>query len=150
DYTPFPTWRPPTMLSSPSQYDFTLISYKKIEFKQSRASQIPLLAELAPEQRLAMNPAAARSRGIQNGDTVWVESHNAVTGETRKVQVKVELTQAIRPDVVGMPHHYGEVNRHPATPGQGPTPNTLFYTGEGYVTNTNDSSFHVRVRVYKA
>ncbi|MBI4307618.1 MAG: molybdopterin-dependent oxidoreductase [Chloroflexi bacterium] len=149
DYTPLPTWRNPTMWSSPPQYDLTLISYKKIEFKQSR-TPIPLMAELAPEQRLAINPTAARARGIRDGDTVWVESHNAVTGETRKVQVKVDLTEAIRPDVVGLPHHYGEGIRHPWTKGHGPTPNTLFFTGEGYVTNTADNTFHVRVRVYKA
>ena len=149
DYTPFPTWRDPTMWKSPPPYDLTLISYKKIEFKQSRGSQIPLLAELAPEQRLAINPAAARARGIENGDEAWVESHNAVTGETRRVRAKVELTEAIRPDVVALPHHYGEVARHPWTKGQGATPNTLFFTGEGYVTNTADNSFHVRVQVYK-
>jgi len=150
DYTALPTWRDPTMWSSPPQYDLTLISYKKIEFKQSRASQVPLLAELAPEQRLAINPATAIARGIGDGDEVWVESQNAVTGETRRVQVRVALTEAIRPDVVGMPHHYGEVSRHPWTEGQGPTPNTLFFTGEGYVTNTADNSFHVRVKVSKA
>jgi len=150
DYTPFPSWRPPTMWSSPAQYDLNLISFKKVEFKQGRASQIPLLAELAPQQRLQINPRAAKARGIQDGDTVRVESHNAVTGVTRRVNVKAELTEAIRPDTVGMPHHYGEVARHPRAKGQGPTPNTLFFTGEGYVTNTNDSSFHVRVQVSKA
>ena len=150
DYTPLPTWRSPTMWSSPAQYDLTLISYKKIEFKQSRASQIALLAELAPQQRLAMNPAAAQARGIKEGDEVTVESQNAITGETRKVKTTVALTEAIRPDVVGLPHHYGEVAKHPWTKGQGPTPNTLFFTGEGYVTNTADNTFHVRVRVFKA
>lgn len=150
DYTPFPTWREPTMWQSPPQYDLTLISYKKIEFKQSRASQIPLLSELAPEQRLVMNPAAARARGLKEDDEVIVESHNAVTGETRRVRTRVTLSEAIRPDVVGMPHHYGEVARHPWAQGQGPTPNTLFFTGEGYVGCTADNSFHVRVRVYKA
>ncbi len=150
EYTPFPTWRDPTMWSSPSQYDLSLISFKMVEFKQGRASQIPLLAELAPEQRLQMNPKAARERGIKDGDAVWIESHNAVTGDTRKVKTRVALTEGIRPDTVGMPHHYGEVARHPWTKEQGPTPNTLFFTGEGYVTNTNDNSFHVRVRVSKA
>ncbi|OGO22802.1 MAG: hypothetical protein A2144_07790 [Chloroflexi bacterium RBG_16_50_9] len=150
DYTPLPTWREPTMFQCPPQYNLTLISLKKIEFKQSRASQIAHLAELAPEQRLAMNPAAAGSRDISEGDEVTVESHNAVTGETRSIKVKVTLTEAIRPDTVVLPHHYGEVANHPWTKGQGPTPNTLFFTGEGYVTNTNDNSFHVRVRVYKA
>lgn len=149
DYTPFPTWRNPVMWQSPPQYDLTLISLKKIEFKQSRASQVALLAELAPEQRLAMNPSTARARNIQDGDEVTVESHNAVTGETRKVKARVMLTEAIRPDVVALPHHYGEVANHPWAKGQGPTPNVLFFTGEGYVTNTADNSFHVRVRVYK-
>ncbi len=150
DYTPLPTWRDPTMWQSPPEYDLTLISFKMIEFKQGRSSQIPILAELAPKQRLVMNSAAAKARGIRDGDEVWVESHNAVTGETRKVKAGVELTEGIRPDVVGMPHHYGEVARHPWAKGQGPTPNTLFFTGEGYVANTADQSFHVRVRVYKA
>ena len=79
-----------------------------------------------------------------------MESHNAVTGETRKVRVIVEFTETIRPDVVGLPHHYGEISKHPWTKGEGPTPNTLFFTGEGYVTNTADNTFHVRVRVDKA
>ena len=149
DYTAFPTWRPLTMWSSPAEYDLTLISYKKIEFKQSR-TPLPLVLELAPQQRLAMNPAAARARGIHDGDEVSVESHNYVTGETRKVNVVVELTETIRPDVVGLPHHYGEIVKHPWTKGEGPTPNTLFFTGEGYVTNTADNTFHVCVRVDKA
>ncbi len=149
DYTPLPTWRPPTMWSSPPPYDLTLVSFKMIEFKQARASQIPLLAELAPEQRLEINPATARGRGIRDGDWVWVESHNAVTGQTRRVRVRARLTEGIRPDVVGMPHHYGKRN-HPWTRGQGPASSDLFFTGEGYVSNTADQSFLVRVRVTRA
>ncbi|HLC42624.1 MAG TPA: molybdopterin-dependent oxidoreductase [Methylomirabilota bacterium] len=149
DYTPFPTWRTPTKDGSPPQYDLTLISYKLVEFKQSRSSFIPLLAELAPEQRLEINPKTAKAKGIKDGNMVWVESHNALTGETRKVQVRAALSEGIRPDTVGMPHHYG-LWTHPAAKGQGPTPNVLFFTGEGYVTNTADQSFQVKVRVSKA
>ncbi|MDP2952829.1 MAG: molybdopterin dinucleotide binding domain-containing protein, partial [Chloroflexota bacterium] len=149
DYTPLPTWRTPTMDKSPSQYDLYLISRKKIEFKQSRASFIPLLAELAPEQRLDMNSEAARARGIKDEDEVWVESHHALTGETRKLKVKARLIEGIRPDTVSMPHHYG-LWVHPQAKGQGPTPNSLFFAGEGYITNTADQSFQVKVRVYKA
>lgn len=149
DYTPFPTWRKPSMDSSPSTYDLYLISYKMIEFKQSRASFIPLLAELAREQHLVINSRAAKARGIGDGDEVWVESHNAVTGETRRLKVKASYTETIRLDTVGMPHHYG-LWTHPWAKGQGPTPNEIFYTGEGYVANTADQSFHVKVRVLKA
>ena len=150
DYTPLPTWRSPTMWSSPPAYDLTLISYKLIEFKQGRGSQMPLLAELAPQQRLDINADAAKARGIEDGDEVWVESHNAITQDLRKIKVKAALTQTIRPDVVGLPHHYGEVAKHPWTEGQGPTANALFFAGEGYITNTADNSFHVKVKVYKA
>ncbi|MCL1594486.1 MAG: molybdopterin-dependent oxidoreductase, partial [Actinomycetia bacterium] len=38
DYTAFPTWRPPTMESSPSEYEFYLLSYHQIEHKQTRTS----------------------------------------------------------------------------------------------------------------
>ncbi len=150
DYTPLPTWRPLTMDQSPPEYDLYLISFKKIEFKQSRASQIPLLAELAPQQYLEINPKTARERGIADGDEVWVESHNALTGETRRVKVVARYRESIRPDTVGMPHHYGEVARHPWAKGQGPTANVLFFGTEGYLTNTADATFHVKVRVYKA
>jgi anaerobic selenocysteine-containing dehydrogenase len=148
DYTPLPAWRNLTMDKSPSEYDLYLISYKKIEFKQSRATMIPLLNELEPEQRLLMNPLTAKAKGIADGDEVWVESHNAVTNETRKLKVKVQYTEGIRPDTVAMSHHYG-FWAHPWAKGGGPTPNSIFFTGEGYVTNTADQSFHVKVRVYK-
>ncbi|MFQ5946171.1 MAG: molybdopterin dinucleotide binding domain-containing protein, partial [Anaerolineae bacterium] len=149
DYTPLPTWRAPTMESSPAAYDLTLISYHLIEFKQTRSSFIPLLAELAPEQRLEINPKAAKARGIKDGEMVWVESHNAVTGETRKLKVRARLSEGIRPDTVGMPHHYG-LWTHPWVKGHGPTPNAIFFTGEGYVANSADQSFQVKVRVLKA
>lgn len=147
DYTPLPTYRKPTMDSSPAEYDLYLISFKKVEFKQSRTAT-PLLRELAPEQCVEVNPATARGRGIQDGDEVWVESQNAVTGETRKVKAKARYMEGIRPDTVGMSHHYGNWT-HPWNKDGGPTPNSLFYTGEGYVANTADQSFHVKVRVYK-
>ncbi len=149
DYRPLPTWRAPVMDSSPKEYDLTLISIKLIEFKQSRSTFIPLLVELAPEQRLEINPRMAKARGIKDRDMVWVESHNAVTGETRKVRVRARLSEGIRPDTVAMPHHYG-MWTHPSTKGQGPTANILFFTGEGYVSNSADQSFQVKVRVFKA
>ncbi|MEE9298928.1 MAG: molybdopterin-dependent oxidoreductase [Acidimicrobiia bacterium] len=147
DYTPFPTWRDLTFEQSPSEYDLTLISYKQVEHKQSRTSFFPLLAELSPGSRVDMNPATAAARSIEHGDEVWVESHNAVTGETRKIKSRAAITSAIRPDTVGMPHHFG-MWTHPVNEGQGSSPNEIFYTGEGYSAQTADQSFHVKVRVY--
>jgi anaerobic selenocysteine-containing dehydrogenase len=149
DYTPFPTWRKPTMDGSPPDYDLCLISYKKIEFKQARTTFNALLNELEPEQRVEMNTKAAEVRGIRDDDWVWVESHNAVTGETRRVQAKAKLIEGIQPKAVAMSHHYG-FWVHPETKQVGPTPNTLFFSGAGYVTNTADQSFQVKVKVTKA
>lgn len=149
DYTPLPTWRPPTMESSPPEYDLYLVSYKLVEHKQSRTSFVPLLAELTGGQRLEINPRTARARGIADGQAVVVESHNAVTGETRRVTVRARYTEAIRPDVVAMPHGFG-LWTHPWARGQGPSPNVLYFSGPGYVANTADQSFHVKVRVLPA
>ncbi|NIN51949.1 MAG: molybdopterin-dependent oxidoreductase [Nitrososphaeria archaeon] len=147
-YTALPTWSQPTMEQSPLDYDLYLISYKKIEFKQSRSTFIPLLKELEPEQRLQINPETARSKNIEDGDEVWVESHNAILNETRKIKVKAQYIEGIRPDTVSLAHHYG-FWVHPWANEGGPTPNTIFFTGEGYVSNTADQSFHVKVKVHK-
>jgi len=149
DYTPLPTWRQPTMDLSPREYDLYLISHKLVEHKQSRTSFIPFLKELTGGQRVDINTQAARDRGIDEGDAVWVESHNAVTGETRRVLTVAHLTGTIRPDTVSMAHGFG-LWAHPGARDQGPTPNELFFTGPGYVANTADQSFQVRVRVYRA
>ena len=148
DYTPLPQWREPTMTQSPPEYDLTMISYHMIEHKQSRTSFVPLLAELAPHSRVDLNPETASRLGIESGDTITVESHNAVTGETRKLTTVAAITNGIRPDTIGIPHHFG-LWTHPQNEGQGPSPNEIYFTGEGYMTNTADQSFHVRVKVTK-
>ncbi len=148
DYTAWPTWRAPTMDNSPPDYEFYLISYHMIEHKQSRTSFIPLLAELAPGARLDINPEAANRLRIDEGDTVTVESHNAVTGETRRLVTQAVFCEGLRPDTVGIPHHFG-MWTHPQNTGQGPSPNEIYFTGEGYMTNTADQSFHVKVKVTK-
>jgi sulfite dehydrogenase (quinone) subunit SoeA len=149
DYTPLPTWRQPTMDASPSEYDLYLISHKLVEHKQGRTSFVPLLKELAGGQQVDINTQTAQARGIGEGDPVWVESHNALTGETRRVRTVARLTGTIRPDTVSMRHGFG-LWTHPGAKEQGPTPNELFFTGPGYVANTADQAFQVKVRVYRA
>lgn len=148
-YLAFPTWVPLTMDNSPTEYDLTLISMKKIEFKQSRATFNPLLNELEPTQYVEINPKTARSKGIADNDVVMVTSHNAVTGETKQVKSRAKYVEGIQLNTVAMMHHYGHWS-HPIAKNDGPTPNALFFAGEGYVVNTNDQSFQVKVKVEKA
>ncbi|GMR09298.1 MAG: molybdopterin-dependent oxidoreductase [Anaerolineae bacterium] len=149
DYTPLPVWRPMTLERSPQEYDLYLMSHKLIEFKQSR-TPLPLTVELAPRQFMEINPKTAKARRIDDGDEVWVESHNALSGDTRRVKVTASYRESIRPDTVSMPHHFGEYVKHPWIKGQGPSPNSLFFTGEGYVSNTADQTYLVKVQVTKA
>lgn len=150
DYTAYPTWRPLTKDASPADYDLDLISYKLVENKQNRSSgYLPFIHELTPRQRLDINPRTATERGVSDGQEVVVEAHNAVTGETASVTVNAHFTEAIRPDVVGMPHHFG-LWAHPLAKGQGPSPNSLFPSGKGYVANTGDQTYLVKVRVSPA
>ncbi len=149
DYTPLPIWRTLTLEGSPEEYDLYLTSFHMIEFKQAR-TPIPMLTQMSPTQIMEINPKTAQAKEIENGDLVWVESHNAITDETRKLQVQVNYRESIRPDTVAMPHHYGEYAKHPSLKDQGPSPNTLFFTGEGYVTNTADQTYLVKVKLEKA
>ena len=78
-----------------------------------------------------------------------IQSQNALTGETRSATTRASYLETMRPDTVCMPHHFGFFT-NPITKDQGPSPNSLFFSGEGYVSNTADQSFHVKVKVEKA
>jgi anaerobic selenocysteine-containing dehydrogenase len=148
-YTALPTWMVSTLEGSPAEYDLYLISRKMMEFKQARSSFIPVLNELAPKQFMEINPKTAKERGINDGDEVVIESHNAVTGETRSVTTVAAYLETLQLDTVCLPHHFGFFS-NPINKDQGPSANSLFFSGEGYVSNTADQSFHVKVKVEKA
>jgi anaerobic selenocysteine-containing dehydrogenase len=149
DYTALPTWRTLTVEKSPPEYDLLLMSTHLIEFKQSR-TPIPMMVESFSEQVMEINPQDAKVKGIKDGDKVLVESIHAITGETRSVTTTARYRANIRPGVVCMPHHFGEYVKHPWVKGTGPSPNSLFFTGEGYVANTADQTYLVKVKVAKA
>lgn len=150
DYNAYPTWREPTMFRSPEECNLTLISYHKILHKQSRTAHNVILNQMDPESFVEMNPDTARAKGLREGDEVWVESHNALTGETRRVKGRVKIVRGLMPGVVAIAHHHGNW-AHPIAKerDRGVSPNVLFPSGPGYVTLTGDQSFHVRIKVYK-
>ena len=61
----------------------------------------PWLAELQQEMFVELNPAAAASRGIRNGERVWVSTP---TGARMNMQALV--TERVGPDTVFMPFHF--------------------------------------------
>lgn len=149
DYTALPTWRPNTMDSSPAEYDLYLIDHKAIQLFHSQLAYNPLLNELDPAQALRMNPRTAKAKGLADGDEVWVESHNATSGQTKKFKMHVRYVEGIRPDTVAMAHGYGHWV-HPVAKNDGPSPSQLYYTGEGYtVSVVQGGVFRVKVKVWK-
>ena len=149
DITGFPQWRPPTMWNSPNEYEFTLFDFKQIEHKQSRTAQNPLLNELAPKNHVRMNPRDAAEVGVEDGDRVVVESHNAVTGDTYRLEGDVMLLEGIKPGTVAIPYGNDGHSKHPNVKAldEGANPNDLFDSTEGYCSWAADQSFHIRVNV---
>ena len=138
-YTAYPTWTTPVIESSPDEYDLYLMDHKRIEFKQTRSNELPLLQELAHENPLVMNAATARRKGLEDGDTVVVESQHPVTGETRRVRTVLRTRNGIRPDTVSLTHHVNRVGQ--------PSVNALLFYGDGVWDITSGWFSHVKVKV---
>ena len=66
-----------------------------------------------------INPATAKELSISQGDTVTVESPSG------NIQVKVDLTEGIRPDCLGLAHGFGSTVGRVATVGKGISSNIL-------------------------
>ena len=110
-----------------------------------------LLNLLDPGSPAVMNVQTASAKGISDGDEVWVESHNALAGTTRKVKAKAKVIEGIAPGVVSIAHHHGQFS-HPISKArdQGVSPNSIFFSGDGYVDMTGNQSFVGKVKVTKA
>ena len=141
-YTAYPTWTEPPIEASPEEFDLYLMDHKRIELKQTRSLELPLLAELVPDNPLVMNAAEARRRGLADEDEVVVESHHPGTGETRSIRTVLRTSNGIRPDTVSITHHARRVDD--------PTANALFFYGDGMWDIGSGWFSHVKVKVQKA
>jgi sulfite dehydrogenase (quinone) subunit SoeA len=140
-YTPYPTWTAQPMESSPPRYDLYLMDFKRIEHKHSRTVDNALLGELFDGNPLVMNTATAAARGLADGDTVWVESHDAMTGKTRRVSTLLATSRLVRPDTVALTHHVSDPNE--------PNVNSLLLYGDGYWDIGGSWFSHIKVQVWK-
>jgi sulfite dehydrogenase (quinone) subunit SoeA len=140
--TPYPVWTRPVIEDSPAEYDLYLMDFKKIEHKHSRTILNPLLDELISDNPAIMNTRTAHSKGLSDGDEVWVESHNPVSGETRRVKTRLTTRESIRPDSVGLTHHVHDPDE--------PNVNAILYSGDGFWDIGGSWYSHAKVRVYRA
>lgn len=95
----------PTPHREAKDYPLYLITHKRMYRNQAgNTAQNPILNALGPdtqENTIAVNVDMAKQLGIQDGDTVVVESR------VGKAKGKAKLTQGIRPDTIAVSYHHG-------------------------------------------
>ncbi len=134
------------------EYPFILISYRTIFHSGSGqwTHNNPQLRDRISgihDNPLMMNATTAANLGISQDDTVTVASSNG------SIQVRVTLTEGIRPDCVGMHHGFGSTVGRVATVGKGVS-NNLLIPDSGSTLDWQDviggeSHVSTRVRIVK-
>jgi thiosulfate reductase/polysulfide reductase chain A len=96
-----PAWEEPP---APKSGEFYLLTGKDARQTQFGTQNNQLLHKYDDEPGLWMNTKTAASQGLRNGDMV------EVTSEVGKIYVKLQATQAIRPDCVYMTPGFGHLS----------------------------------------
>jgi len=106
EYVPLPIYMPSVIEEEPPEYDFYVTTMRAIQFANALISDMPWLIEVSRHVRglenILMNSAAAKARGIKDGDEIWVES------EVGKVRARVKLCEGIRPDTLAITGQFGQ------------------------------------------
>ncbi|MBI2917304.1 MAG: molybdopterin-dependent oxidoreductase [Chloroflexi bacterium] len=105
-YWPLPTWEPAVVHRDDPEYDLYAISFKHpiTRFTTLPATN-PWLMEVAERDpyvlRVFMNAHTGRTKGISDGDWVWVESR------VGKVKAQVRLTELMHSQTLGFAGTFG-------------------------------------------
>jgi thiosulfate reductase/polysulfide reductase chain A len=101
-FSALPQWEePPT----PPAGQFYLLTGKVAQSTQFGSQNNQLLHKYSDEPRLWMNARAAKSLGLSSNDKV------EVTSTAGKIHIKLDATQAIRPDCVYLTPGYGHLSK---------------------------------------
>ena len=109
-YDPLPAYREPSEgpVSTPAlagEYPLILTTGGRVPvFRHTELRNIPILREIVPELEAAVNPKTAKELGIDDGDTVIVESPRG------SMEAKACVTEAIDPRVIQIPSHWPGIN----------------------------------------
>ncbi len=97
---PLPDYVEPTFKPT-SDFPLYLINFKQSEHTHSRTFNSDWLMEMKPDNPLMMNSATAARLGLNDGDSIWIESPYA------KAKATIQVTERIHPEVVALHHGYG-------------------------------------------
>lgn len=150
-FVPLPDWRPCQALGEHPGYDFQAIYYRVPWHTFSLTYEIPWLDEVSESEPysyfVCVNTAAARARGLADGDAIWVE---AVDGA--RVRGRVKQTEGIHPEVVAIANNGGHWARGmPLARGKGVFFNQLLPLDLRHVDLVSlTMDCDARVKLYKA
>ena len=97
-----PQWEEPL---APAPGQFYLLTGKVAQSTQFGSQNNQLLHKYSDEPRLWMNATTAKSLGLADNDVVEVAS------TAGKIHIKLEATQAIRPDCVYLTPGFGHLSK---------------------------------------
>jgi thiosulfate reductase/polysulfide reductase chain A len=102
NFASVPQWEEPP---APPAGKFYLLTGKVAQSTQFGTQNNQLLNKYSDEPRLWINTATAQTMGLRDND--WVE----VSSQVGTVHVKLQVTQAIRPDCVSLTPGYGHLSQ---------------------------------------
>ena len=150
DYQPISDWWPcPSYIAvEKGDYDLIAVHFKFPFTYGSFGNENPWLNEICERTNaysILLNEAVGRAKGINDGDTVWLES------PVQKVQATVKLTQCIHPQTVGIGGHFGHTSPGmPIARGKGVNFNALLPTDLEHIDKISTALDHcVQVKIYK-
>src|SRR3990170_2716805 len=136
-YAPLPFWRSSPVYDAPPRYDLYAISFKTSELNFAENVTIPwvyeLIQKLPSHMGVLMNPAAAKARGIADGDLIAIES---VEDEVRGI---AKLTEGIHPEVVAVSNGITRWVSHPTIRHEATHFNALLPTSIAYTDSFTGS-----------
>lgn len=151
DLVYLPHYEEPIFIGAAAEYPLVLISYKNQLNQEGRTANTPWAQEMYLNplhgtgwKNLAeINPDTARTYGIAEGDTIYVESG------VGRIRATAKLFEGIHPGVVAMCYGQGHWAYGRWAKDKGANPNEI--TGVMYEHITGMAAYYnTRVKVYKA
>ena len=150
DYKPLSDWMPCDSYAAiqGGEYDLIAVHYKFPYVYGSYGNENPWIDEICERTNaysILLNESVGKTKGLRDGDSVWLES------PVKKVRATVKLTQCIHPEAVGVGGHFGHWSPGmPIARGKGVNFNSLVPTDIGHIDKISTALDHcVPVKVFK-
>ena len=148
EYTALPTYFPSVLDEVSSEYDFYVVNCRVAPLSWGANVGLPWVNEISAHLKgvgdVLMNAKAAKKRGIEEGDEIWIES------PAGKIKQRVKLVQGIRPDCLLISGQFGQYAMPVAKETGRATINTLVSINNDWTDKMTGSqqSLAVKAKVY--